>query len=190
MPHRVFTAINLPEEVKKDFLDYQSKWSDFPIRWTKKDNLHITLIFIGYTPEEKLGEICQITKEVAALHRSFSIDLNKICYAPPKKIPPRMIWAEGEKVKELTDLKQDLEKSLAAAGIHLESNNREFQPHITLGRIRTWQWKRIEPEERPDIEKDISLNFEVNSVEVMESQLKRSGAEYAILESCNLRLET
>ena len=186
MPHRIFIAINLPEKIKKDLLDYQSKWPNFPIRWTKKDSLHITLIFIGYTPDEKLGEICRITKEVVAQYRSFSIDLNKICYAPPKKIPPRMIWAEGEKVKELADLKQDLEKYLATIEVRLELNNRDFHPHITLGRIRTWQWKRIEPEERPDIEKDISLNFEVNSVEVMESQLKRSGAKYNILESAKL----
>ena len=187
MQHRIFIAINLPEKIKKELLDYQTKWPDFPIRWTKKDSLHITLIFIGYTPDEKLGEICRITKEVVSRYRSFSINLNKICYAPPKKIPPRMIWAEGEKVEELADLKQGLEKSLATAGIRFESNNREFHPHITLGRIRTWQWKRIEPEERPDIEKDISLNFEVHSIEVMESQLKRSGAEYTVLETCNLK---
>ncbi len=208
MKHRIFIAINLPEEIKKELLDYQSKWPDFPIRWTKRDSLHITLIFIGYVKNEDIPEICKITREAVVQHQTFSINLNKICYAPPKKIPPRsmsssrsfprssrfstesgtprMIWAEGEKVKELADLKQDLEKSLAAAGIRFESNNREFHPHITLGRIRTWEWKRIEPEERPEIEKEISLNFEVLSIEVMESKLKRTGAEYSVLESIAL----
>jgi 2'-5' RNA ligase len=45
----------------------------------------------------------------------------------------------------------------------------------------------MEPEEKPKIDEDISLNFQVKSIEVMESQLKRGGAEYTILESFELK---
>jgi 2'-5' RNA ligase len=65
--------------------------------------------------------------------------------------------------------------------------SRIYTPHITLGRIRVWEFRQIEPEERPDIEKEISLSFQVNSIEVMESQLKRGGSEYTILKSCPLK---
>jgi len=187
MRHRTFIAINFPEDIKKELLNYQSKWPELPIRWTKEENLHITLIFIGYASDEEIGEICKITKEVVSRYKSFFLNLDKICYGPPKKMPPRMIWVEGERVKELSDLKSALENSLSGSGIRFEAENREFRPHTTLGRIRTWEWRQIEPEERPEVEEEISLSFEVKSIEIMESRLKRGGAEYSVLETCSLR---
>jgi len=177
---RIFIAINLPEEIKRNLADYQNKWPELPIRWTKPRNLHITLEFLGYVNNEELFEISKTIKEVASKQQPFSINLSKICYGPPKKMPPRMIWAVGEKSPQFTALKDDLKKSL------LSSEKREFFPHITLGRIRQWEWRRIEPEERPEMEEEINLTFSVNSVEVMESELKKGGAEYAILESREL----
>jgi len=188
MKHRIFIAINLPEDIKKKLVEYQEKWPELPIRWTKKENLHITLIFLGYLSDEELVEVCNIAKEVALRNSSFSVNLKKIIYAPPKKMPPRMVWVEGEKSKEFTQLRDDLEKSLFASDkVHFSPEERAFSPHITLGRIRSWEFRQIEPEERPEVTEEINLNFEVNSIEVMESQLKRGGAEYTILESCPLK---
>lgn len=164
MHHRIFIAINLPEDIKKELSAFQEKWPELPCRWTKKENLHITLEFLGYLTDEELIELCQKTKEMASGKMVFNIHLNKICYGPPNKKPPRMVWVVGEKIKEFN-----------------------FIPHITLGRIKTWEFGQIEPEERPEINEDISLSFEVNSIEVMESQLKRGGSEYTVLESTPLK---
>lgn len=204
MRHRVFVAINLPEDVKKQLESYQSKWLELPVRWVKKENLHITLIFLGYLSDQDLVEVCRAIKDVSPKHPAFFINLKRVCYGPPQKKPysemksltgrldkvenrpPRMIWVEGEKLKELALLKDDLEKSLAGGGVHFLSENRQFAPHITLGRIKSWEWRQIEPEERPEIDEEINLSFPVNSLEVMESQLKRGGSEYTILESAPL----
>jgi len=188
MRHRTFIAINLPEEIKRKLEDFQSKWPELPVRWARRDNLHITLIFLGYLSDEELLEVLKITKEVALRNPAFSLNLSKICYGPPKKMPPRMVWVEGEKSEELGKLRKDLENSLLISSIKgLEEENRPYAPHITLGRIRAWEFRQIEPEERPIIDEDISLNFEVNSIEVMESELKRDGPEYTILELCPLK---
>jgi 2'-5' RNA ligase len=45
----------------------------------------------------------------------------------------------------------------------------------------------IEPEERPEINESIDLAFTVESIEVMESVLKRGGPQYSIIESHNLQ---
>ena len=160
MKHRVFIAINLPEGVKKKLASHKDKWPELPARWTKEDNLHITLEFLGYVSDEEILEILKTAKEMASKHASFEVKLNKICYGPPGKIPPRMIWAIGDKINEFNTV-----------------------PHITLARIQTWQWKQIEPEERPEVNEDINLSFEVNSIEVMESALSRGGPKYTMLES-------
>jgi len=188
MRHRIFIAINLPEEIKKELSSFQSIWPELPCRWTKKENLHITLMFLGYLSDEELLEVLKITKEVASRNSSFLINLKKIIYGPPKKMPPRMVWAEGEKSEELGKLQKDLENSLLSSSVKgVESENRPYAPHITLGRIKAWEFRSIEPEERPEVNEEINLSFEVNSIEVMESVLKRGGAEYTILESCPLK---
>ena len=199
MRHRIFIAVNLPESVKKRLLEYQSRWPELPARWTKENNLHFTLAFLGYILDEELPEICKITEGVASRHSPFDVKLTKIMYGPPKKIPPRMIWAEGEGSEEFTLLRDDLEKSLSGSDqIRFSPENRAFSPrkgarpprgfspHITLARIQTFNWRRIEPEERPEVNENINISFEVSSIEVMESVLKRGGAEYTILESVPL----
>lgn len=204
MRHRIFIAINLPEDIRKRLVSYQEQIEELftpyrtrsgtgPARWTKPENLHITLVFLGYLSDEEMVKVCEITREVASKNRSFFIHLNKICYAPPKKMPPRMVWAEGacpelvegKNIDKLTKLRNNLENSLAS-DLRYKKENRPFSPHITLARISKWDFRRIEPEDRPQVETALSLTFEVNSIEVMESQLKRGGSEYTILESCQL----
>ncbi|MDP2741675.1 MAG: RNA 2',3'-cyclic phosphodiesterase [bacterium] len=183
--HRIFIAINLPEDIRKKLVSYQKKWPEITAKWVSSDNVHITLEFLGYITDQELGEVCMITKEVVKKYKSFSINLNKICYGPLKLLlgkSPKMIWAIGEEVKGLANLKNDLEKSLLEA-VHFAPENRKFIPHITLARINEWEWKKIEPEERPEVDENMDLIFSVESVEVMESELKRGGPQYTILES-------
>jgi len=178
---RVFIAINLPEDIKKKLAGYKEKWPELPIKWTKLNNIHITLAFLGYVADEEIINICKAVKEAGSKHSSFSVNLFKICYGPADKKPPRMVWVIGEKSEEFASLKHDLDKSLAI------SEKRQFSPHITLGRIRKWEWQRIEPEERSSVDEEIDLSFSVDSIELMESVLKKGGPEYTILESYNLK---
>lgn len=185
MRHRIFIAINLPESVKNKLSEYEIKYSELPCRWTRKENLHITLAFLGYLTDEELVEVCKITNEVALRNAPFSINLNKILYGPPQK-PARMVWAEGEKSTELGKLQGELENALSSSE-GLTKEDRPYAVHITLGRIKTWKFRQIEPEERPEVNEEINLNFEVNSIEVMESELKRGGPAYTVLESAPLK---
>jgi 2'-5' RNA ligase len=185
MRHRIFIAINLPERVKKELSKFQSRFSELPARWTKPENLHITLAFLGYLSDNEIAKICKITEEVASRNQPFLINLNQICYGPKNKKPPRMVWAVGEKTEELTKLKNDLDSALSD-DLRYKKENRPYAPHITLARIRKWDFKKIDPEDRPQIETNTSLSFNVSSIEVMESVLKRGGAEYAVLLSAPL----
>ena len=219
--HRIFIAINLPEDIKKTLTDEQKKWQELftpyqtessgagPARWVNSENIHITLVFLGHLDDEELVEVCKITKEVASRNSPFQVVLNKICYGPPRPhtkreqlvideqvgeassrygVGARMVWALGEKSQEFAALRDDLEKSLVQSGaVSFSPENRAFSPHVTLARINQWEWRKIEPEERPEIEEEINLQFLVNSIELMESKLKRGGAEYTILQSYKLQ---
>jgi len=183
--HRVFIAINLPEKLRKFLIDYQNQWKNLPVRWVNPNSIHLTLVFLGYLSDEEIGKVCQNIKEVGPKHYPFSISFTNIGYNSIQKEIPRLIWVTGEKSEELIFLKNDVEKSLSES-IGFSPDNRGFIPHITLGRVKKWSWMKIEPDERPNVSQDISLNFEVKSFEVMESELKRMGPKYTILESVTL----
>lgn len=184
--HRVFIAINLPEEVKRELAGFYDKWPELPSKWTEKDNLHITLEFLGDLTDVEIADVCKIVGEVAKNHKVFDIVLNKVLYGPPKKNPPRMVWADGEKLEELADLKNDLQEGLLEK-INFRPEGKSFTPHITLARISEWEFKKFDLDERPEVNEDINLVFTVESIEVMESELKRGGPVYTILESHELK---
>ena len=182
--HRIFLAINLPEGVTRKLSDFQKEWFDFPVRLTRRENLHITLVFIGNVDTEAVLDVCKITKESISQEDVFEIKLNKICFGPLNN-KPRMIWAIGENNENLSCLKNKLEDSFFNLNKNNIANHRNFYPHITLARIKQKEWSNLE--NKPDIGKDISLSFSVDSVEVMESFLSRKGPEYTILESISLK---
>ena len=99
-----------------------------------------------------------------------------------------MVWAVGEKSQEFGQLREKLNDAFMESGkVRFSSEKKEFSPHITLGRIKQWEWHRMEQEEIPEINEDIDFNFEASSIEVMESELKKTGPEYIILESEQLK---
>lgn len=194
MDKRIFLAVNLPEKLKAKIGDaireIKSQFSEDiqeqVANWVNSDILHVTLVFIGDIKTEKLPEIITKVKEIVLQKPSFAVELKRISYGPPKAMPPRIIWLELAPNRELTDLSNDLQQQLAAEGLLAPAYQKPFLGHITLARIKPWVFKSIEPEERPVIKQDLSGEFMVQSIEVMESVLKRSGPEYFVLESIGL----
>lgn len=196
MRHRIFLAINLPPHIKDNLVKYQKRAeklfndvsSEQVVRWTRRANLHITLVFIGSIKEQALPKILEETKRIVEKHNTFEVGLKNIVYAPPGKMPPRMVWVTGKKTDQLLKLQEELSKALLdpSSPKKRRPRRRPYSPHITLGRIKKWGFKRIEPEDRPRVKRDISSVFRVHSIEVMESHLKRSGAEYEELASFSL----
>jgi len=186
MRKRIFIALNLPENKKEELLSYREKWSDLPAKWTARDNIHITLVFIGAAMDEEIPQICEAVRKAAEKNAPLTVRINRICYGPPGKTP-RMVWAVIEKSKEILELQKDVENFLASsAESPFAFEKRAYSPHITLARIRSFDFRRLDPEERPPVEEDIDINFNVDSIEIMESQLKRTGAEHTVLKSAPL----
>lgn len=189
MKKRIFISIGLPENVKNKLESCSREISNSftyfngfcPVKWTRKHNLHVTLFFVGYVELDELTEIFEAVEKIVKKRRSFKINLKDISYGPKGK-SPKMVWVNGENSSELGELQAEMEKELLKVG---QPDNR-FTPHVTLGRIVQWQFNKIEPEERPDINKDVSISFEVNSIDIMESELRKGGARYTVLKSIPL----
>ena len=184
--HRIFIAINLPEAIKKELLEYQSKWPELPARWTSKENLHLTLAFLGNTSDQELTEVYKLMQGIGERHAPFEFRITHLQYGPDTK-RPRMVWALIEKSPELLTLQKSVETSLTESSqVHYRAETSPYSSHLTLARLKTFELQRMETEEIPDINEEISLRFDVQSIEVMESKLHRGGAEYTVCQSAPL----
>jgi len=186
MLRRIFLAINLPDSIKQQLLLHQKKISELPIRWTSVGNIHITLVFLGNTSETELQELSQLIGKVGENHEPFSVELSHIVYGPTES-NPKMVWVTIKESDELWGLQKDLETALSSSeDIHYTPEKRLYSPHLTLGRLRMMEFRKLEIDERPEVSEEISLGFTAASLEIMESKLRRGGAEYTILQSTKL----
>lgn len=187
MEKRIFFAIPLSSKIQKEISDLRYQWLGLPIRWVIPKNLHITLLFIGPTKIEELGRMSNIIHDIAQDHGPFTLRFSEIALQPNIR-QPNLLWLEGEDNKAFSALCQDLETTLRKENLYFQnfSKKRKIIPHITLGRIRKWQWQKLDPEERVDISESLSLKIPVNEISLVESKLHRQGPEYIILETAQL----
>ena len=186
MLHRVFIAINLPEKIKEKLFSFTKKYSSIPAKWVEKENIHITVLFLGKLDDNQLLETIQSAKQVLKNYEPFLVDIKQLAYGPDNKFPPRLIWAEVNKSKEFSVLKNNLENTIfnLPEYKYKTKEGKGFNPHITIARIKNFEFQAMA--DRPEIEISLNMPFEVNSIDIMESVLTKKGPEYTILESINL----
>ena len=182
---RLFIAINLPDKLKEILAERQKEikmnFETDPVKWVSKENLHITLAFLGPTKESLLEGLAKELEEID--FSKFEIFPEEISYQPNRE-EAKLIWlsvnSDGlEKLKEKVD--ETLKNS---EWINYSPDYDQFKPHITLGRVKSFKFKRISREEVPLLEDEyIDYNFNVDSFELMVSKLKKGGPVYERVKS-------
>ncbi|WP_158247281.1 RNA 2',3'-cyclic phosphodiesterase [Geothermobacter hydrogeniphilus] len=132
---RSFIAIPLPEEYKKHLEAVQRQIGAIlpPIRWSRFDNLHLTLRFLGDRNEETLEQVAVSMLSVARLSAAFEIHFQQLgAFPTPRRA--RVIWLGPDSLMQLTRLHRKLDDALRSCGI--PPDEKPFRPHLTLGRIR------------------------------------------------------
>ncbi|MEM4662775.1 MAG: RNA 2',3'-cyclic phosphodiesterase [Candidatus Diapherotrites archaeon] len=164
---RTFIAVNLPNDVKeKIWQDLSEKIKQKGIKLVEKENLHITLLFIGEIPESYVEEIKRRLEPLSAT-KQFKISLNGIgCFAP------RVLWVglnEGKK-----DLEMLQKKVCELVGL----NDKKFSAHLTIARNKWLSAKDFATLVDKLKETKVCSSFVVSSVDIMKSTLTKSGPIY------------
>ena len=179
---RLFFALNIPQNPKEKLASWQEKYRDLPMRWTKPNNLHLTVLFIGWIGEERLQDIIKGGKAVAASFPPFPIRFTGTDYGPPDG-PKRMAWLYGMPSLDLSKLKRALELEMTRRNISFTQELREFIPHITLGRIQEDTWRKKIGKETPRLTQALDHTIHFGSLDLMKSTPKKSGSVYEFLEA-------
>lgn len=137
---RLFIAVPLPDDAAEAVRSVVDEVRAEPlpasardVRWVRLDGLHLTLRFLGPTPEDRVEGTATAVREVAqAAAGPIAMELGGAGTFPPHG-RPRALWlgiVQG--AEALGDLAAQLDTTLAAAG--WPSEHRPFRPHLTLAR--------------------------------------------------------
>lgn len=127
--HRLFVALDLPEDVRKAVYLVKEELHGF--RWVPQEQLHLTLRFIGDSDDAMLGRIKEGMEKLSC--PAFEISLNGIGHYPLRGLP-RVLWVGIEAGPALFALQARVEQACVAAGVVPEG--RAFSPHLTIARLK------------------------------------------------------
>lgn len=175
---RTFVAIDLPAEVKSFLQNVtgELKKTGADVKWTRPEGTHLTLKFLGNVDRELVSQIDSQLRPMFAKVRPFMLGVGSLGGFPSLK-RPRVIWvgvhdADGA----LQPAVRQVESLLEPMGF--EPEKRPFNPHLTLGRVRSNRGIRELVEE---VRQRIDLTgpkFSADHATLFQSILRPSGAEY------------
>jgi 2'-5' RNA ligase len=177
---RLFIAIPLPPDVAARAAEILP--STVPaLRRVKAENLHVTLAFLGLTPDERLGEVTAAATEAAASVAPFTMVFTGAGRFPERgRI--RVVWlAIAEGAPSILELGAGVYAGLRSRGLQFE--DRPITPHLTLARVD-------EDASAPEAKTVAAalegltsprLWFDVTEIAVVQSVLSPKGPRYTAL---------
>jgi RNA 2',3'-cyclic 3'-phosphodiesterase len=178
---RLFVAIAIQEEIRRSLALFLNELRVIApkVKWASPENLHLTLKFIGEADPATLSQIENVLKTVRTAG-PLDLEFHGLGFFPDAK-HPRVIWAGVRSTSRLALLADSIDTALHTLGIPLEK--KAFAPHVTLARLNSALL-------RPDflaIEKNHSHqtfgSMVASEVQLIESRLKPSVAEYTNVQS-------
>lgn len=168
---RAFLALPLPDVLRSSLMVQQFV---LPLpRKADPDSFHLTLVFLGDTPEPVLEEL---DLALSALRLpGFSLTLKGLGLFGGAD--PHTAWAGVDPVPGLIRLQAKVEHLARQAGCRVE--RRRFTPHVTLGRF-----SRLSLEARLPLERAIAESrfdappAQIEGFSLYRSTLTKSGSRY------------
>ncbi len=175
---RCFIAIEIPEHVKAEIFHVFEKIKQSGLvagNFVEKENLHLTLKFLG---ELNAEEIAKIKKELFEIEfKKFNAETGSIGFFPNEDYI-RTLWVElvgGE----ISKIHKKIDDKLFEFGIKKEDKN--FSSHMTVARIKSVKDRKMFMQKIKEM-KLKKEKFSVDNFSLIKSELTPEGPIYKTLE--------
>lgn len=133
---RAFIALELPQELKQTIADYLAplRALDKCISWTKAENVHLTLKFLGEVSNAQIENVNTALREICTNFAPIAAEISGAGVFPNEH-RPRVLWIGlNESSGKLAELTQQIEHECRRLGF--EKEERRFSPHLTIARVK------------------------------------------------------
>ena len=178
---RLFIAIEVPEDVKGYLSAVQEKISNDvanKIRPVNKNQIHLTLKFLGEVQQDKAEKIKNELKKIA--FSPFSVCLDKIGVFPSESYI-RVVWVGLKPEEPVLELQKTIDESLKK----MFKKEKDFKAHITLARVKFIGNKEEFVEKLKKIKVE-NKKIEVNNFKLVRSTLTPQVPVYEEVESFDI----
>lgn len=182
---RAFIALPIPDAVKAEIeraqVQMQRGLPGKIARWTKREQFHLTLRFLGNVPGDQIMELTDSLRAMTSSFPALKLRAERVgCFPHPRF--PRVLWVwVHDETHQLPLLQQNIE---SAAGKFAESKaDKEFTGHVTIARINGLKRPEAEALARQMTEMTHRRFGEWTATEVvlMQSELHPTGAVHTTL---------
>jgi len=167
----LFCALRLPDETVEELSRWQAEafGEAGGVRVLDREQLHVTLAFLGSRPAGELDAIATELRAAALAAEPATLTVKG--YRETRSVGMLVLDDEGGRAASLA---VDLHERLERLGVY-ERERREWLPHLTVIRFR----------ERPRLKPSLPElgPFVTSEAAVYMSTLRPSGAQYSVLES-------
>ncbi len=166
---RCFLAVDVPEELRKKFMDVQRTFSGVcRAKFVEPENLHITLKFFGDVDEDKVKEIIE---EIAKFNDETPVKVRFTRIGGfPSNTYVKVLWIG---VAGLEELQEKLSKAAESLGF---PTKRKEKPHLTIGRVKSVSSKKDFLEKMD--QKGPFGEMTVKNIKLKKSDLTKQGPVY------------
>jgi len=177
---RLFIAVDIEllNEFRELTQQLQFDLRNDDIVWVKSNLQHLTLRFLGETPEAKIEFIANALSAIANTTSPFELQLDKMGVFG-SKYAPSVLWYGFSEFSLFKNLFKNLEKELFQIGF--QENYGNFVPHITAGRIKKVDSKKRFWETIEKRQPHFSQTIPVQQLKLMQSKLTNEGPIYRTL---------
>lgn len=173
MKKRLFIAIEVPGKIKEKILGLEPAFGE--ASWTKPENMHLTLVFLGNTDYNQIPDIIAGLESIK--DDSFEVIFSELGGFPNLR-RPHTLWIGIQENPALFYLREKIVKSLSKLNLNIDE--KKFIPHLTIARFR----------KRRPIKLEIKNNFgkfKAKEFILFDSILSREGPNHQIIKKFQLR---
>ena len=177
---RTFISIPVPNSVKnvKQMLTSTCEDEKVVIRWVKHNNLHITLQFLGFTPEKKIPQIREALSKIIKSQKGFDLTISNTGKFPDNDKPSVLYLGVDGNLKSLNELVNNINKEIALIGY--DKDVEEYTPHVMVGKINYPQ--KFSPDLSTFLNSSYDkIDFTVDKIQFISSETLPEGVVYSIL---------
>ncbi len=140
--------------------------------------MHLTLRFIGEVNESDIPALCRALEEVSSAAAPFRLISGNLGAFPSMRAP-RSLWLGLESSAELHSLRAQMERALFNIGLQREKKN--FNPHLTLCRLRSRESSRAISQAARGLKVEKKVAFVVKRFVLYKSILAPQGAVHSLI---------
>jgi len=179
---RLFVAVKIPQQVKDRLAAAQSELqrsvSESSVTWTKPEQFHVTLKFLGNVEAGQIGGLSARLRAACLGFSALHLQAEALG-AFPQITFPRVIWAAlHDTHRKLAQVYSAV--AAAAQDFSQEPTESSFKAHVTLGRAKKMNRKdmRLLSELLSKRSTKLFGEWTANELDLMRSELSSTGARH------------